>query len=532
MRYCAILAAAVALPLAAQDHQHGGDDPTRLGRVDFPISCPTIQAPFERAMALLHSFWWDEAARAFGELTTQAPECGMAWWGLALTHWNNPFAGGPSGTALAAGAAAAEQAARVDAPTVREQHYIVAVNALYRDHATTPNAQRLQAYSDRMGITLNHAPDDTEAAIYYSLSLVATASPTDTTFTRQRQAHAILEPLFLARPDHPGLAHYVIHANDSPRLAAQGLRAARAYADIAPSVPHAQHMPSHIFIRLGLWQENIDANRRSYEAGASYARAERWEGLGGHEFHAMDYMVYGYLQLGQDSAARYWTDYALSVTDVHPGRALISEDPRAAIPARLALERDRWADAAQVPIVTTTPVAQFISLFSRGMGAARGGDAAGARSALSAFEAMQATLERDPYWSRVAGIKHQALRAWVLLIEGDTTQALAEARLAAVVEDVTEKHPVTPGEVLPARELYGDMLLATGQYAEARAAYEAALTREPGRARSIYGAARASEMAGDRAVALEWYGRYLQLMEHADGTRAEIAAARRAVGSR
>ncbi|MEX0692520.1 MAG: hypothetical protein WD934_11785 [Gemmatimonadales bacterium] len=483
-----VLAALVAVPsLSAQDHDHG-QRPEQLGRVTFPTSCAqSVQPRFERAMALLHSFWWEESRAAFTEIATAEPRCAMAWWGLALAWWDNPFAPGPAGASLAQGAEAAQRAAAVRGVTGLERGYVRAVATLYRDHATTPNAARLRAYSDVLASLHQAFPHETEAAIYYALSLVATASPTDTTFTRQRQAHAILEPLFLAQPDHPGLAHYVIHANDSPYLAQQGLRAARAYAGIAPSVPHAQHMPSHIFIRLGYWQENIEANRRSYEAGATYARAQGWQGLGAHEFHAMDYMVYGYLQLGEDSAARHWTNHALSVTHVTPAGSLVAEYSRAAMPARMMLERDRWREAAALPALAQGPApARMVNLFARGLGAARSGAVAAAQQAIAGLNTIQQALAAsDPYWARVAGIKVEVVTAWVLLAQGDTAGALAAARSAADTEDVTEKHPVTPGEVLPARELYGDLLFATGRVAEAREAWQATLTREPGRARSI-----------------------------------------------
>ncbi|MEX1998530.1 MAG: hypothetical protein WD934_02510 [Gemmatimonadales bacterium] len=492
MRFAFVLAILLAArPLASQDHDHQHAGPAeQLGRVTFPISCAEpVRAPFERAMALLHSFWWDEARNAFAALGEADPACGMAWWGLALSLWDNPFAGGPSGANLATGAQAAERATALGAASERERGYIAAVAALYQDHATTSNAQRLRRYSDQLATVHRDHPDDPEAALYYALSLVATASPTDTTFARQRQAHAILEPLFFAQPDHPGLAHYVIHANDSPRLASQGLAAAQRYAAIAPSVPHAQHMPSHIFIRLGYWQENIAANRRSYEAGARYAQGQGWPGLGAHEFHAMDYMVYGYLQLGQDSAAQYWTDHALSVTHVTPAATLVAEYARAAMPARMALERDRWAEAARLPRLAAGPApARMVNAFARGLGAARSGDLTAAGAAVAELEGIEATLSApDPYWSRVAGIKRRAVHAWVLLAQGDTAAALAVAREAADLEDVTEKHPVTPGELLPARELYADLLRATGAVREAAAAYRATLEREPGRARPLRG---------------------------------------------
>src|SRR3954452_24281657 len=305
--WAALLAAAfgVVRPsvLLSQDHEHQ-HNVGQLGRVVFPVSCtPTAQHRFEHAMAVLHSFWWEEGDRAFGDVLAADSTCAMAYWGLALIAWNNPFAGGPAGPALAHGADAAKHASALPARTARERGFVAATAALYRDAGSTPNAARLQAYADTMARLYRQFPKDVEVTIYYALSQLATAPRTDTTFAQQKRAIAILDPLFAHHPDHPGLAHYVIHATDSPGLARLGLDAARRYAQIAPAAPHAQHMPSHIFVRLGLWNETIASNWKSYQAGHEYAKAM---GLPGkmEEFHAMDYAVYGYLLRGQDSAAR------------------------------------------------------------------------------------------------------------------------------------------------------------------------------------------------------------------------------------
>lgn len=515
-------------------HEH---PPEKLGRVVFPVSCNrAAQQRFERAMALLHSFWWEEGERAFRAVAEADSTCAMAHWGLALNSWGNPFAGGPAGEAVQAGATAAERAAALGAPTPREQGFIAAVSALYRDHATVRNPARLRAYSDTMERMHRQHPNDPEVAIYHALSLVATASPTDTAFERQQRAAAILNPLFRAHPDHPGLAHYIIHANDSPRLAHLGLDAARRYAEIAPSAPHAQHMPSHIFVRLGLWDETVASNRRSYEAGVAYLKAQGVDGVAPHEFHAMDYMVYGYLQRGRDRAAREVVAEALAIPKTHPPSSLVGSYNRTAMEARLALERGDWREAAGLPVRPSPqfPAAEALSRFARGVGAARSGDTALARAEIAALAEIEAELTRrqEAYWARVVGIKRQAVSAGVALAAGDTATALREAQAAADLEDVTEKHPVTPGELLPARELEADVLLAIGRYAEARRAYEAVLAREPGRARSLFGAARAAELSGNRATARARYQEFLQMMEKADGDRPELAIARRAVAAR
>jgi len=521
--------------VGAQQHLHEGAVTERIGRVAFATSCrPDAQARFERAMALLHSFWWEEGGRAFRAVAAADSTCALAYWGLALNVWGNPFVGGPSGDNLRQGASAAARALALGAPTARERGFLASVGALYRDYETTPNSRRLLAYSDTLARVYRDFPDDPEVAIYYALSLVATALPTDTTFSRQRQAAAILNPLFRRFPEHPGLAHYIIHADDSPQLAALGLDAARRYARIAPSAPHAQHMPSHIFVRLGLWDETIAANQRSLDAGIEYARAQG-RSVAPEQFHALDYMVYGYLQEGRDSAARRTVAQGLALTAVLASD-LVTNYNRVAMEARVPLERGDWAVAARLPVRAAGQggIGEALAHFARGIGAARSNDAAEARVEVTALGAIQTALAGQPgyNWSRIVGIKQQAVAAWSLLAAGDTAGALREAKAAADLEDVTEKHPVTPGELLPARELEGDLLLAVGRYPSARAAYEATLRRAPGRPRSLFGVARAAELAGDVAAARTGYRAYLSRMQQSDGARLELAIARGALSAR
>jgi hypothetical protein len=514
--------------LAAQEHPH--DHGERLGRVVFPVSCtPEAQRRFERAMAVLHSFWWEEGPHAFGAVLEADSTCAMAHWGLALNAWGNPFAGGPADELLRSGAEEAARAAALGAPTPREQGFIAAAAALYRDYGRVPAPVRLQAYSDTLARLYRDHSADPEVALYYALSLIATASRTDTTYVKQKQAAAILNPLFARYPDHPGLAHYIIHADDAPALARFGLTAARRYAAIAPDAPHAQHMPSHIFVRLGLWDETIESNRRSYDAGARFAKAQGLPGAAYENFHAMDYMVYGYLQEGRDSAARAVVGQGLAITEVRGPSPLVRGYNRTAMEARVPLERGDWHAAAELPVRTPeNPVCEMLSRYARGIGAARSSEPGRLEeevAALGRIERLLATPS-DAYWSRVAGIKRQALSAWVVLASGDTSRAVEAARAAADSEDVTEKHPITPGELIPARELEADMNLVVGQYGAARTAYLATLKREPGRARSVFGAARAAELAGDKAAAAQGYREYLQLMRRADGDRKELQVAR------
>jgi hypothetical protein len=527
------LALCVALPLSrgvAQEHAHG--PPEQLGKVTFAVSCaPDAQQRFERAMTVLHSFWWEEGPAAFAAVLAADSACAMAHWGLAMNAWGNPFAAGPAGDQLQAGAAAAERAAALGGQTSREAGFIAAVAALYRAAATTPNAARLQAYADTMARVYRDHPGDDEIAIYYALSLVATAPRTDTTFANQKRAAEILNPLYALHTDHPGLAHYIIHANDSPHLAQYGLDAARRYAGIAPSAPHAQHMPSHIFVRLGMWDETIASNWKSYEAGVAYAKAQGLPGVNYHEFHALDYAVYGYLQRGMDREARRTVALAESVTTQRLMLNLIGGYNRTAMEARLALERGDWAAAAAFPLrPAEVPIVAALVHFTRGIGAARSGSPARANLAAGKLDSIASALaRRDPYWARVVRIKAEAVVAWARFGAGQRAAGLALAKAAADSEDVTEKHPVTPGELLPARELEADMLLAAKNYAAAQAAYRATLAREPGRARSLFGVARSAELAGDLATARTAYAEFLKLMEKADGDRAEIGVARKVV---
>jgi hypothetical protein len=526
--FAALAGAAAATAQEAEAHHHGVG---RLGRVSFPVSCtPEAGRRFEHAMAGLHSFWFEEGPRAFGAVLEADPSCAMSHWGLALNAWGNPFAGGPSGAVLKEGAQNAERASAKPARSARERGFIAATAALYRDTAGATNAARLQAYADTMARLYRDHPRDTEVAIFYALAQIATAPRTDTTFAQQKRAIAILDPLFARHPEHPGLAHYIIHSTDSPRLAAHGLAAARRYADIAPAAPHAQHMPSHIFVRLGLWDETVAANWKSYNSGVAHAKATGPWTTTGEGLHALDYAVYGYLQRGQDSAARATVAIAHAAKTSPATNVLIGYYNRTAMAARIPLEQGDWAAAAAFPAPDpeVIPVTAALSRFTRAIGAARSGRVQAARAEVAELDAIAKDLaaRQDTYWARVVGIKRDAAAAWIQFASGDTSRALAAAQAAADSEEVTDKHPVTPAELLPARELLGDMLLAAGRYPEARGAYQATLLREAGRARSLFGAARAAELAGDRAAAKAGYRQFLKLMSKADGHRPELAIAR------
>ncbi len=509
--------AALAAPLAAQhDHAHDG----ALGTLQFPTSCNAAAQPvFERGVVMLHSFWFEEAIRTFGEAAAADPGCAMAHWGAAMTLLGNPFTGvSPAEPQLREALASARRAVELAGPaTPREQGYAAAVLALYDGYETTDHRTRLRAHEAAMDRLRAAHPDDAEAAIFYARAVIANAPPTDLTFARQLHAAQLLDPLFRAQPEHPGLAHYTIHAYDAPPIAQQGLEAARRYAGIAPAAPHALHMPSHIFTRLGYWDESIETNRRSAAAEPDSNAA----------VHPMDYLVYAYLQQGRDREAAA----VVGRSTLNPDRfynAILGYN-FAAMHARLTLERGAWNDAAGLRVLpTAAPHVQAITHFARALGAARGGQPAAARADVEALAALRDTLagRRETYWATIVGAQRLAAEAWLARAEGDDARALALAEEAAALEETVEKHPVTPGPLLPARELQADLLMELGRAAEAQRAYEATLVREPNRARALFGAAGAAERAGDAASARRHYAQLLEVMRAADDGRREVQAAR------
>ncbi len=535
-RYTLLLAVALFLPIrfarAQMEHEHAGAPPARLGRVDFPTSCSAqAQLRFERGVALQHSFWFEESARAFRDAAAADSTCAMAWWGVASSYLR-PLWAPPGPEDLRNGAAAVERARALHPPTPLERDWVEEIGVYYRDHATARHPDRLRAWSDALARLHETYPDDAEAAIFYALSLIAVAqnSPPDTTYARQRRAAALLEPLFRRQPDHPGLAHYLIHAYDSPALAAEGARAASRYASIAPSVPHARHMPSHIYIRLGMWDQAVRSNASSAAAARLYEQQQHLDGIWDQRMHAMDYMVYAYLQRGRDAMAKGLVDEANAVTRYAPERGLTSEYALAAIPARYALERGRWQEAAGLSLRSgLQPPAEAVTRFARAIGAARSGDTALAAREFTALVAIDEDLGRRsvPLWTGMVHAQRLAAESWLALAERDTARAVQIAAQAADLEDGSEKHPVTPGAILPARELQGDMLLELGRPREALVAYRAALALQPRRARSLAGAARAAALAGDGASAQGYRREYRALMARADRARREAALGRR-----
>lgn len=531
-RFAAHLLAGVALAgcvstLVAQDHGHPQGAPETVGQVTFPVSCSAeIASDFERAVAMLHSFWFQAAANAFRGVAEADPACAMAHWGIAMTMMGNPMARAvPSPDMLRQGRASAERARELAASgSSRERMYADAVVAYFQAEEAGFDA-RMSAHEEAMDALRHAHPGDPEATIFYGRAVVANASPTDLTFARQLAGAELMQPLFEATPRHPGLAHYLIHAYDAPSLADRGVDAAMVYADIAPDAPHALHMPSHIFTRLGYWDESIATNDRSARAEPVPAAA----------VHPLDYMVYAYLQQGRDQEARAVVEGAAEGSDAFYG-ALLGYNS-AAMPARFALEREAWAEAAllRVPGSGALPFVEAVTRFARAIGAARSGHPDAVESAVietAALGRLQANLEAagDSYWATIVRAQRLAAEAWVARARGHNESALVLAAEAAAVEEALEKHPITPGPLLPARELEGDLLMELDRPADALVAYERTLEREPRRARALIGAARAADAAGEAEAATAFYRELLEVMGRADADRPQPAEARRRLG--
>ncbi len=517
---------AAFVPPAVAQHEHPAGDTGKLGKVSFPVSCdPSVQPQFSSAVAMLHSFWYEKASDTFAAVAEKDPMCGMAYWGIAMTYYH-PIWQAPGPADLKAGTASVEKAKLAGAKTQREQDYIAAIETFYRDADKLDHRTRALAYEKAMDQLQARYSDDHEAAIFHALALLATAPPTDKTYVNQKKAGAILEPLFVEQPEHPGIAHYIIHAYDYPPLAQRALDAARRYAKIAPDSPHALHMPSHIFTRLGLWQESIDSNLVS-AASAQKNKAP------GNELHAKDYLIYAYLQGAQDREAKR----ALEAPP--PGRPDDAQYMNwlyamGTSPARYAVERHRWAEAAALPVPPNTfPGGRWAWTeanlhFARALGASHTGKTEAARKDVQQLASLRDTLTQgnDKYWADQVDIQRESAAAWITLAEGKREDALRQMRSAAEHEDSTDKHNVTPGVILPAREQLGEMLLELKQPAQAMIEFEAALRTAPNRFNALSGAARAAKLSGDNEKAKTYYAKLLAICEHADGDRPELQDAR------
>jgi Tfp pilus assembly protein PilF len=510
----ATFAAAMASSAMAQEAAE-----QRLGAVHFETSCnETAQRRFDRGMRYQHSFWYSASKDIFEEVLKADPSCAIAYWGIAQSLLLNPF-GVPPAANLAEGLAALEKAKAIGAKTPRENEFIAALAAFYTDYDKVDHRTRVGRYLKAMEALAQRYPQDEEAQIYYALALDVAASPADKTYANQLKAAAILEGIFKRQPQHPGVAHYLIHSYDYPPIADKGLDAARSYSKIAPSAPHAQHMPSHIFTRVGYWKDSIAANQASVRA----AKAEKGYG---DQLHGQDYMVYAYLQLAQDKAARAVIDeMAASTGPDAPG----SSFALAASPARYVVERGDWSGAAELAVRPTKfPHVAAITHFARALGAARASKPEAAQADIAKLAELRDKLReaKDAYWAEQVDIQWQIANAWVLNAQGKQDEALKAMAAAADAEDKTEKAPVTPGPIAPARELLGAMLLERGMAKEALAAFEATLTKEPHRLGATLGAAKAVEKLGDMVKARTHYAAAVALAESADPVRPDIASAR------
>ena len=505
----------------------------KVSEVDFPTSCgAAAQKKFNQAVWILHSFWYDEAVKAFTAVTEVEPSCAMGYWGVAMSYWY-PLWYPPNAAALKAGSDAVEKALAAGPKTDREGDYIAAITTFYRDNDKVDHRTRAIAYEKAMEQLHLRYPDDREGGVFYALALVATAPPTDKSHANQKKAAAILEKVRAELPDHPGVAHYLIHANDSAELAEDGLTAALCYAGIAPAVPHALHMPSHIFTRLGMWRQSIDANRASQAAALVYVREELGpDAFDGETVHSMDYLEYAYLQTGQDREAKQVVEELRSF-----GRAKGPNLPMAyaiaAIPARFAVERRNWSEAAALTAPSMPfpwerfPWAEAMISYTRALGMARTGDIAGAETEIAKLQSLKQKLDqaKDDYWAKQVEVQRLGASGILAHARGNDKQAVELVRAAAELDATMDKHPATPAEVLPARELLADLLLELNDPAAALKEYEQSLRTDRNRFRSILGMARAAQQTGDTPKAREAYEK-LSTLAVTDTDRPELAEAK------
>ena len=529
----------VNLAAAQEDHSRHQHAVAGLGTVDFPTSCNTVAQPkISRAVAMLHSFGYEEARLTFQEAAAADPSCGIALWGVART-WYHPIWAPPSPDELKRGAAALERALAAGTKTARERGYLDALAVFYKDWASVDHATRAKAYERALGDLSARFPGDDEAAIFHALQLVAIGylDPADHTYAWQKQGAGILNRLLPRHPDHPGLAHYIIHSVDYPSLAELGLKAARAYAQIAPDSSHAQHMPSHIFTRLGLWDESIASNIAA--ARSAIAQAERLHGGGGafDQLHAMDYLVYADLQQARDNSAQKLLAEMAAITRLDENQ-FSAAYAFAASPARWALERHDWKAAAGLPLQPAWfPWDRFRNVealvhYARTIGAARAGDVAAARHSAAEIDAIRRSLPatRDYDWGGSIGAESETAAALIAIAEGRKQRGLQMLRAAAASEDAVDKHPVTPGALLPVRELLADLLFENGDAAGALDEYEKVLKTAPRRFNAIAGAARAADRVGDKAKARAYAAQLVEIARSAEIVRPELAWARAYAG--
>jgi tetratricopeptide (TPR) repeat protein len=490
----------------------------KLGTLSFPTSCdPKIQAEFERGVAMIHSYWFLVARRTFEGVLQQDPTCAIAYWGIAMDQLGNSLVGPPPRAQADAAWAALEKAREIGAKTERERGWIDALRAYFRDHDKVDVDTRLRAYNKAMEQMAQRYPDDYEVQVVYALTLQASASKTDLTYANQLQSVAILEKLFEQNPQHPGVSHFIIHAYDFAPLADRGIAAAKRYASIAPAVPHARHMPSHIYSMVGMWEDSIASNASALEIQPDY-------------YHAADFSVYAHLQLAQDAKAKALIEKAVATPPRgdRPG-GFGNFVAKALMETRYLLDRGDWQGAAAMPMnATGAPMADSLYRFSRGLGMARTGNVAGAKTEIEAMKLVRTALQRadQSYWADRTEEQMLAISAWVAVKEGARDQAVRFMRTAADGEDGSLKNVIMENRLYPLREMLAELLLEVGQPAAALKEYETALKQTPNRYRAFWGAARASHAVGDRAQASEYFGKLVNLAKNADTERQEVREAK------
>jgi tetratricopeptide (TPR) repeat protein len=517
---------------ADADSANRAGDPEKLGRVHFKTSCsPEAQKQFERALAMLHSFFFPETVRAFTAIPATDPSCAIAYWGIAISQRPNPLVGPFDAATLKRGLDAIERGEAIGPKTQRERDWLAALEEFYRDHDKVDQDTRTRNYAKAMEQLAAKYPDDVEAKIFHALALNETFD--HKSMEPLLKAIAILEPIDKQYPDHPGVTHYLIHSYDFPALAQRGVPAANKYAKIAPSAPHAQHMPSHIYSMVGMWEESVTSNLRSVAVANEYVARAKLDGTLAGVPHAYDFMTYAYLQLGQDLKARGLIQDSMSITKVL-GAPLAGATARAAVPARYVLERQDWHGAAQLqPLGTGYPMAEAITYFARAMGSARSGDATAAQADIDKLNEQRAALQKagQGYWAGQVEIQILAAQGWRAQGQGNKADALKFMRAAADLEDASEKHVAMENRLYPMRELLADMLMAQGQAATALKEYESSLKNAPMRLRGFYGAAKAAEASGDAKKARDYFEKLARLTQHADGDRPELREAKQRLAS-
>jgi hypothetical protein len=533
-----ILAGAVSR-VAAQDEHAGHNIASDFGKVHFAVSCsPAAQQQFDRAVAMLHSFFYPETEKAFQAIAQQEPSCAMAYWGIAISQRPNPLTA-PFAPALLKQGWEAVQKARAAAPaTQRERDWIEALGVFFQDYDTVDQRTRSARYESAMARLRNRYSGDTEAAAFYALALLEAVDLTDKKYSNQLKAAEILERLQKTQPGHPGVVHYLIHSYDYAPIASKGLPAARRYATLAPSAPHALHMPSHIFSTLGMWQDAIrsnlaaDAANRAYAASTNPAAAANPATIAAR-YHNLDFLANAYLQLGQDQSAKAVVNERNSIGALPAGAGLTSQTGFAAIAVRYAFERGAWKEAAMLAALNTPfKQAEAIIWFARAVGAARSGDVAGGRQNLAQISRLQKELVStgDPYWAEQVGIQEKAASAWIAFAENSSSQAIALMRQAADLEDRSEKHIAMENRLSPVREMLGELLLASHKPAEALREFERSLRVVPNRFRSLAGAGQAAAQSGNRKLAESFYKQLLAMAANAEVERPAITAARAFLG--